>query len=149
MVILHFKLLHHLDQARSIEIVDTGKIASVGSTMWKDKNYTILNLPPILDGLVLGYLPYKLQPDLNLIIDIDGKSTVYMAFHSKSYSNNLTVWLQINGWTELDGDITYGGENGTGTLSHIWSKVLLSKDEISLTHELEVDTVAMFIKLGK
>ena len=124
-------------------------IASAGSTMWKDKNYTILNLPSILDGLVLGHLPYRLQSDLNLVIDIDGKSTVYMAFHPSSYSDNLTVWLQINNWTELDGDITYSGENGTEILSHIWSKVLLSKDEISLSHELEVHTVAMFIKLGK
>ena len=139
----------YLDQPRNIEAVGSRTLAAIGSTLWKDKNYTIVHLPTILEGLVIGIVPYRLQSTIDLAIDIDGKSTVYIAFHPGSYSNNITDWLQINNWQELESFIVYRGENGLEMMSHIWSKEFLSKEKISLTSDLEMGTIAVFIESGK
>ena len=46
--------------------------------------------------------------------NIDQDSTVYLAIHSTSNSDNLTNWLQGNDWSEIvDQEILYNGENGS------------------------------------
>ena len=80
--------MKYLDE--SFTISDSGLISSPGTTLWIDKDYQTSNLPSFLDGLVIGTLSYELQPGIDLGIDIDQASTVYLAIHSTSNSDNLT-----------------------------------------------------------
>ena len=136
------------DLTKSIEIVDNGTLSTIGSVLWTDKNYTIQRLPTILDGLAFGQLPYKLQTDVNLVIDIDQVSILYIAIHPDSYSENLTNWLKTDNWLETKGYIVYDIENGYEMLSHIWHKELATKKEIKVSNGIDQITFAIFIKPG-
>ena len=136
------------DLTKSIEIVDNGTLSTIGSVLWVDKNYTIRYLPTILDGLAFGKLPYKLQTDVNLVIDIDQVSILYIAIHPDSYSENLTNWLQTDNWSEIKEYIVYDVENGYEMLSHIWHKELVTTKEIKVSNGFDQITFAIFIKPG-
>ena len=103
-----------------------------------------------MDGLSIGTMPYVLQHGTNVVIDIDQGSTVYLAIHSTSNSNNLTNWLQRNDWSEIeDQEILYDGQNGSEALNSIWFKELLAAQELNITFMPEPLTVAAFFKPGK
>ena len=134
----------------SFTITDSGLISSSGTTLWIDKNYQTSSLPSFLDGLVIGTLSYELQPGIDLGIDIDQPSTVYLAIHSTSNSDNLTSWLQMNDWSQLqEQEIIYNGENGTEVLNSIWFKELLTSQNLNITFTSEPLTIAVFLKPGK
>ena len=95
-------------------------------------------------------MPYVLQHGMNLVIDIDQGSTVYLAIHSTSNSDNLTNCLQGNYWSEIeDQEILYNGENGSETLNSIWFKEVLAVQELNITFMPEPITIAVFFKPGK
>ena len=95
-------------------------------------------------------MPYELQQGTSLVIGIDQGSTVYLAIHSSSNSNNLTNWLQRNDWSEIeDQEILYNGENGSEALNSIWFKELLAAQELNITFMPEPLTIAVFFKPGK
>ena len=103
-----------------------------------------------MDGLSIGTMPYVLQHGTNVVIDIDQGSTVYLAIHSTSNSNNLTNWLQRHEWSEIvDQEILYHGENGSEALNSIWFKEVLAVQELNITFMPEPLTVAAFFKPGK
>ena len=109
-----------------------------------------MSLPPALDGLIVGLLPYEIQPYTNLVIDIDQGSTVYLAIHPKSNSDNLTDLLQTNKWSQIDGtEIVYKGENGPEVLDLIWFNELLTTQDLNFTGVSQALTIAIFIKPGK
>ena len=134
----------------SFAINDSGQLSSYGKTLWTDRNYQISILPTFLDGLSIGTMPYELQQGTSLVIGIDQGSTVYLAIHSSSNSNNLTNWLQRNDWSEIeDQEILYNGENGSEALNSIWFKELLAAQELNITFMPEPLTIAVFFKPGK
>ena len=140
--------MKYLDE--SFTISDSGLISSPGTTLWFDKDYETSSLPSFLDGLVIGTLSYELQPGIDLDIDIDQASTVYLAIHSTSNSDNLTTWLQMNEWSQLqEQKIIYDGENGTENLNSIWFKELLTSQNLNITFMSEPLTIAVFFKPGK
>ena len=117
--------------------------------MWKDKGYTISSLPSILEESKLATMPYEILEDTNVRINIDKVSTIYLAIHSSSISDNLTIWLQTNDWTNIHNKkIAFNGENGTEYLTQIWFKEFLDKQDLNITVESEPLIVAVFIKPG-
>ena len=99
---------------------------------------------------MIGTLSYELQPGIDLDIDIDQASTVYLAIHSTSNSDNLTTWLQMNEWSQLqEQEIIYDGENGTENLNSIWFKELLTSQNLNITFMSEPLTIAVLLKPGK
>ena len=123
-------------------------MVEAGSVLWKDKNYKVQHIPPILDGSELEPLPYRLEPDVNLVINIDQVSTVYVAVHPESYSDSLDHWFQINDWSQVADKITFEGENVSDILGHIWSKEFLVDALINITSESAAVTIAVLIKPG-
>ena len=108
-----------------------------------------MRLPQILDGLIVGSLPYEIQPDTNLVINIDQGSTVYVAIHPESNSDNLTDLLQMNNWYQIDGkDVIYNGENGSEALDQIWFNELLTTQDMNIIGMSRPITIAIFIKPG-
>lgn len=141
-------MILHLGQ--SIKIVDSGISASIGTNLWNDKNYKILRLSPILKGLTIALLPYEIEPDINIVIDIGQASTIYFAIHPDSISENATDWLETNSWQKLENKkIIYSGENGTEGLDQIWFNEYLETTNLNTTFSSEPITIAMFIKPGK
>ena len=139
-----------MDKGSSHTVFDSGMLSSVGTPLWTNKNYKILRLPQILDGLIVGSLPYEIQPDTNLVINIDQGSTVYLAIHPKSNSDNLIHLLQTNNWSLLDGkDVIYHGQNGSEVLDQIWFNELLTAQNMNITGVSKALTIAIFIKPGK
>ena len=133
----------------SIDVVDSGILASVGSILWKDKGYTISSLPSILEESKLASMPYEILEDTNVRINIDKVSTIYLAIHSSSISDNLTFWLQTNDWTNMHNNkIAFNGENGTEYLTQIWFKEFLGIQDLNVTVESEPLVAAVFIKPG-
>ena len=94
-------------------------------------------------------MPYEILEDTKLRINIDKVSTIYLAIHSRSISDNLTIWLQTNDWTiEKDKEIVFSGENGTEYLTQLWFKEYLETQDLNITFESENIIVAVFIKPG-
>ena len=132
-----------------IKIVDSGVSASVGTKLWNDKNYKISSLPSILEGLTIALLPYEIESDTNVVIDIDQASTIYLAIHADSNSENTTDWLENNNWKKLeDRAVIYNGENGSEALEQIWFNEYLETTNLNTTFSSEPLTIAMFIKPG-
>ena len=123
-------------------------MVQVGSVLWRDKNYKVQRLPSIVEGSEFEALPYRLEPDVNLVIDVDQVTTVYVALHLESYSDNLTDWFHENDWSEVEEKITYDGKNTSETLDNIWSKEYLGKAVINITSQSAPLTMAIFIKPG-
>ena len=137
----------HLDI--TIDVIDSGILASVGSILWKDKGYTISSLPSILEESTLASMPYEILEDTNVRMNIDKVSAIYLAIHSSSISDNLTIWLQTNDWTNIHNkEIEFSGENGTEYLAQIWLKEYSETQDLNLTAEYEPLIVAVFIKPG-
>ena len=94
-------------------------------------------------------MPYEIPEDTKVRINIDKVSTIYLAIHSSSISDNQTIWLQTNDWTIIhDKEIVFNGENGTEYLTQIWFKEYLERQYLNITAESEALIVAVFIKLG-
>ena len=133
-----------------IKIVDSGVSASVGTKLWNDKNYKISSLPSILEGLTIALLPYEIESDTNVVIDIDQASIIYLAIHTDSNSENTTDWLENNNWKKLEERaVIYNGENGSEALEQIWFNEYLETTNLNTTFSSEPLTIAMFIKPGK
>ena len=94
-------------------------------------------------------MPYEVLEDTNVRMNIDKVSTIYLAIHSSSISDNLTIWLQTNDWSNIHGkEIEFSGENETEYLTQIWFKEYLETQDLNITSESEPLTVAVFIKPG-
>lgn len=94
-------------------------------------------------------MPYEVLEDTNVRMNIDKVSTIYLAIHSSSISDNLTIWLQTNDWTNIHGkEIEFSGENGTEYLTQIWFKEYLETQSLNITAESEPLIVAVFMKPG-
>ena len=94
-------------------------------------------------------MPYEILEDTNIRMNIDEVSTIYLAIHSSSTSNNLSIWLQTNDWTYInDKTIAFRGENGTEYLTQIWFKEYLETQDLDITAEPEPLNVAVFIETG-
>ena len=117
--------------------------------MWNDKNYKISRLPSILEGLTIASLPYEIELDSNIDIDVGQASTIYLAIHPDSSSENTTDWLETNNWKKLeDKAVNYNGENESETLDQIWFNEYLETTNWNTTVSSEPLTIAMFIKPG-
>ena len=140
-------MILHLGQ--SIKIVDSGISASVGTNLWNDKNYKISRLPSLLEGLTIASLQYEIEPDTDIDIDIDQASTIYVAIHADSNSENTTDLLETNSWKKLEDKVViYNGENGSETLDKIWFREYLEPESLNITFSSEPFTIAIFIKPG-
>ena len=94
-------------------------------------------------------MPYEILEDTKLRINIDKVSTIYLAIHSSSISDNQTIWLQSNDWTNIhDKEIVFDGENGTEYLTQIWFKEYLETQDLNITATPEPSIIAVFIKPG-
>ena len=94
-------------------------------------------------------MPYEIPEDTKVTINIDKVSTIYLAIHSSSISDNQTIWLQTNDWTNIhDKEIIFNGENGTEYLTQIWFKEYLETQDLNITAESEPLIVAVFMKPG-
>ena len=94
-------------------------------------------------------MPYEILEDTKLRINIDKVSTIYLAIHSSSISDNQTIWLQSNDWTNIhDKEIVFDGENGTEYLTQIWFKEYLETQDLNITATPEPLIIAVFIKPG-
>ena len=93
---------------------------------------------------------YETLEDTNVRMNIDKVSTIYLAIHSSSISDNLTIWLQTNDWTIIHNKkIAFDGENGTEYLTQIWFKEFLEKQDFNISVESEPLIAAVFIKPGR
>ena len=131
-------------------VLDTGRLAEPGTALWSDEAFKVLELPPMLEGSTVGNLSYKLPHKINIMVEVEQVSSVYMAIHSANCSdNNLSDLLVEDGWTKEIGNILFEGSTGSEFLACIWSNELTSLKTVNFSRLSGSLTIAIFIKPGE
>lgn len=121
--------------------------AVVGISLWSDTNYTIENLPPILEGAILFRGTYaNIPPDTTITVEIIRSSTIYVAVISNM---NGGLSSSLKGWTLTHEEVEFNWTNGINYLDEIWKKNVTTPQAINFTTSEEGLTPVIFVKLGK
>ena len=97
---------------------------------------------------MLVQLPYNVEQDTNVLIEVSKVVTIYIGGRLNNGSDKLEILLPVQGWNKIQENLTVDGPNGSEHIRTFWTKEVIPGNIENITIGSDELTVAVFIQQG-